>query len=234
MPKDYSNFLTNTQANLESWLNSIGGNWRGLTLETLQHFHCGFFSQWGKEKTPRVIIPSSNTTFLARLTVPIESLPANVQKTVKAKQHSGTKMIFNATALDSKKTILVVEGYVDAMSIWQATSGNFPVVALGGADSGKILLDEVAKHSEENNSVKPQFILLLDSDEIGRQSAKKLRDELIKTNCPTVLNFLSETESKIDANDILQTDSAELQKIICEIYQSAEISLKKFTTHTNF
>ena len=157
-----------------------------MTLYTLKYFHYGFFSQWGKEKTPRVIIPSSNTTFLARLTVPIESLPANVQKTVKAKQHSGTKMIFNATALDSKKTILVVEGYVDAMSIWQATSGNFPVVALGGADSGKILLDEVAKHSEENNSVKPQFILLLDSDETGRKSSKKLRDELIQANCPTV------------------------------------------------
>lgn len=233
-PKDYSKFLADTQANLESWLNSIGGNWRGLTLNTLKFFHCGFFSQWGNENTPRVIIPASNTTFLARLTVPIESLPTNVQKTVKAKQHSGTKMLFNATALDSEKPILVVEGYIDAMSIWQATNGNFPVVALGGADAGKILLNEVAKRSGEKTFIKPQFILLLDSDETGRQSAKKLRDELIKTNCPTVLNFLSETESKIDANDILQTDSAELQKIICEIYQSAEISLKEIAEKIAF
>lgn len=38
---------------------------------------------------------------------------------------------------------------------------------------------------------------------------------------------MSETDSKIDANDILQRNSAELQKIIYEIYQSAEISLKE-------
>lgn len=227
LPKDYSNFLTNTQANLESWLNSIGGNWRGLTLDTLKCFHCGFFSQWGKEKTPRVIIPVSNTTFLARLAVPMESLPNSIQKTIKAKQHSGTKMLFNATALDSEKPILVVEGYIDAMSIWQATSGNFPVVALGGADSGKLLLDEIAKRSEEKTSAKLQFILLLDSDETGRTSAKNLCDELIKANFPTVSTFLSETDSKIDANDILQRDSTELQKIIRKIYQSAEISLKE-------
>jgi len=234
LPKDYSKFLANTQANLESWLNSVGGNWRGLTAETLRFFHCGFFSQWGKEKTPRVIIPASNTNFLARLAVPIESLPINIQKTVKAKQHSGAKMLFNATALNSEKPILVVEGYIDAMSIWQVTNGNFPVVALGGADAGKTLLDEIAKRSEEKISVKPQFILLLDSDETGRQSAKKLRDELIQANCPTVLTFLLETESKIDANDILQRDSAELQKIICEIYQSAEIPLKEVTEKIAF
>lgn len=85
-------------------------------------------------------------------------------------------MLFNAPALDSEKPILVVEGYIDAMSIWQATSGNVPIVALGGADSGKILLDEIAKCSEEKNSAKLQFILLLDSDETGRTSAKNLCD----------------------------------------------------------
>ena len=224
--KDYSRFLAHTRENLESWLNSIGGSWRGLTLNTLRHFDCGFFPNWGKEKTPRVIIPAANTNFLARLTISSESLPIDIQKTVKSKQHSGTKTLFNATALDSEKTILVVEGYIDAMSIWQATNGNIPVVALGGADAGKILLDETEKRSEKKNFIKPQFILLLDSDETGRKSAKSLCYELIQAKCPTVSAFLSETDSKIDANDILQKNSDELQKVIYEIYQSAEISLK--------
>lgn len=234
LPKDYSRFLASAQANLESWFNSANGSWRGLTLNTLKHFGCGFFPQWGKEKTPRVIIPASNTTFLARLAVSIESLPINIQKTVKAKQHSGVKMLFNATALDSEKPILVVEGYIDAMSIWQATNGTLPVVALGGADAGKTLLDEIAKRSKEKNSIKPQFILLLDSDETGKKSAENLCAKLLQANCPTVATFLSETESKIDANDILQKDSAELQKIICEIYQSAEIALKEIAEKTAF
>lgn len=234
LPKDYSKFLANTRTNLESWFNSIGGNWRGLTLETLKFFHCGFFAQWGKEKTPRVIIPASNTNFLARLAVPIESLHVNIQKTVKIKQHSGTKTLFNVNALDSEKPILVVEGYIDAMSIWQATDGNIPVVALGGADAGKTLLDEIKKRIEEKNSINQQFILLLDSDETGRKSAENLRNELMKANCPTISTFLSETDSKIDANDILQKNPAELQKIICEIYQSAEISLKEVTEKITF
>lgn len=50
---------------------------------------------------------------------------------------------------------------------------------------------------------------------------------MIKANCPTASTFLSEIDSKFDTNDILQRDSAELQKIVCEIYQSAEISLKE-------
>lgn len=45
---------------------------------------------------------------------------------------------------------------------------------------------------------------------------------------------MSETDSKIDANDILQRNSAELQKIIYEIYQSAEISLKEVAEKIDF
>ena len=85
--------------------------WRGLTFDTLQHFNCGFFPEWGKEKTPRVIIPANNTNFLARLTIPVESLPLKIQQTIKPKQHSGSKTIFNHIALESNKPIIVVEGY---------------------------------------------------------------------------------------------------------------------------
>ena len=183
--KDYSKFLSITGNNLKSWLDSVGGSWRGLTFETLKHFKCGFLPEWGNEKTPRVIIPADNTNFLARLTISVKSLPLKFQQSVKPKQHSGSKTLFNSTALDSEKPILVVEGYIDAMSIWQATKGQFPVVALGGADGGNVLITEVEKHLK-NQSNSPEFILCFDSDETGRKSAKDLCEKLIELDYPTV------------------------------------------------
>lgn len=226
--KDYSKFLSITNNNLKSWIDSIGGLWRGLTFETLQHFNCGFCPEWGNEKTPRVIIPANNTNFLARLTVSIKSLPLKFQQSVKPKQHSGSKTLFNLTALDSEKPILVVEGYIDAMSIWQATKAQVPVVALGGADGGNILIAEVEKHFENKSDI-PKFILCFDSDETGRKSAKDLCEKLIEIGYPTVSVFLSDSDSKIDANDILQKNESELEKIICDIYESSCEPLKKFS-----
>ena len=227
--KDYSKFLSFTRENLKSWLDSIGGLWRDLTFETLQHFNCGFFPEWGKEKTPRIIIPANNTNFLARLAIPLESLPIKIQKTVKPKQHAGIKTLFNSIALESDLAIIVVEGYIDAMSIWQATKDKFPVVALGGADGGNILLTEIDKLFKDKLS-KPKFILLFDSDETGRKSAKDLCEKLIQINCPAVVNFLSDKDSKIDANDILQKNPSELEKVIDNIYETSSESLKNISS----
>lgn len=226
--KDYSKFLSIANNNLKSWIDSIGGSWRGLTLETLQHFNCGFCPEWGNEKMPRVIIPADSTNFLARLAVSVKSLPINFQQSVKPKQHSGSKTIFNLTDLDSENPILVFEGYIDAMSVWQATNGQFPVVALGGADGGNILLSEVEKHFKNKSDI-PKFILCFDSDDTGRKSAKDLCKKLIEIGYPTVSVFLSDSDSKIDANDILQENESKLEKIISGIYESSIASFKKIS-----
>ena len=57
--KDYSKFYYVTQKNLVGWLKSVGGSWRGLSPDTLQHFNCGFANG-------RVIIPHNHYHYLAR------------------------------------------------------------------------------------------------------------------------------------------------------------------------
>ena len=185
--------------------------WRGLPLETLLKFNCRLIWQWTApssrhsttytpylEPTDRIIIPCGSDAYLARMTIGYKT--ANTQKARdffkdKEKLHAGHKKLFNPDALTSTAPIFVVEGYIDAMSIDYV---GYPCVALGGANDGYLLVDKVA-----NMKTKPQIIILLDSDETGRDNATKLLDELIGVNCPAVVRFLFDDATKTDCNDIL-------------------------------
>ena len=96
--------INNSQHNIENFLENVGGKWRGLTINTFQHFHCGYIANWVSPKsrvhntfstpTPRLIIPSGKH-YLARLTVPIDSFDEKSQKYIRPKQHAGKKFPFN-------------------------------------------------------------------------------------------------------------------------------------------
>lgn len=194
--------------------------WRGLPLELLLKFGCRFIANWKRPnqrdldyvtKTPRMIIPCSDSSYLARLTIPIERYDDKQRQYIIEKEHVGTKKLFNATALNSGEAIFCTEGYIDAMSIEFA---GFKAVALGAASRGDLLVD-VVKTMER----KPLIIILLDSDAQGRKDAPKLNKELIKVGCPCVVRFLADSDSKIDCNEILQTQGLDvlrgiLQKLV--------------------
>ena len=194
--------------------------WRGLPLELLLKFGCRFIAKWKRPNqrdldyvtpTPRMIIPCSNEAYLARLDVPISRYDDKQRQYIAEKEHAGTKKLFNPIALTSGKPIFCVEGYIDAMSIELA---GFKAVALGAASRGDLLVD-IVKTMER----KPLIIILLDSDAQGRKDAPKLNKELIKVGCPCVVRFLADSDSKIDCNEILQTQGLDalrdiLQKLV--------------------
>lgn len=192
--------------------------WRGLPLELLLKFGCRFIAKWKRPSqrdfdyvtpTPRMIIPCSDSSYLARLTIPIERYDDNEQRQyIIGKVHVGRKELFNPDALNSGEPIFCCEGAIDAMSIELA---GFKAVALGGR-SGKLIVDAVLTMER-----KPKIILLLDSDEdAGRKSAPTIHKELIEVGCPCVVRFLADSDSKIDCNEILQTQGLDVLRDILQ------------------
>ena len=218
--------IADAQANLDKLPESER---RGLTLHTLHHFHCGYLPNWiltkcraqfacgtyinletGEQKhfppaSERIIIPTSSMNHFNAVATPRTRLSMD-----KAfwKQHAGIMELFcdpNALKAD---TLVVVEGEIDAMSIWQATQGKVAVVAiLGCSNANKTLGTRL--HELKGK----RFIILLDADEAGKKNANKLCDTLIRERHPAVIRFLYDylplnlkknpQAVKVDANEIL-------------------------------
>ena len=180
--------------------------WRGLPLDILQKHGVKFNPKWTSPKsrlekkfstpTPRMLIPSGDCGYLARLTCNLNDFDERTQKYIREKEHAGTKILFNADLLNADEPIFAVEGYIDALSCELA---GFKAVALGGRNRGNLLVDAVAMKEK-----KPQIIILLDADKSGRETAPELFDALIDVGCPCVVRFITADESKLDCNQILQ------------------------------
>jgi len=218
---------------LRQFVEQCGGTWRGLPLELLKRKGCRFFANWTPPKirvehkfsfpTPRILIPSSSDSYLARFCGNKDDFDETTR--IIEKQHVGRKCLFNADALnigDSQdKFVFAVEGAVDALSIELA---GYNAVALNGAADYQLLVGAVAADIK----VKPRIAILLDSDETGRKFAPILRDELLRKNCLVAVNFLSDDFSKIDANDILTTEG--LDALRSRLDKIAVDAKKQFAT----
>ena len=212
---------------------------RGLSIETLRHFHCKYIINWlpvyarisgfKQTPTPRLIIPSGEH-YLARLTVPLENF-AHVpdRKFIKDKPHEGHKSLFGIDFISSDtKFIIVTEGEIDAMSIHQSLKSDSIIsVATSGAAEKKWVNLLANKCSELN--LKPFVIVLFDNDDAGKSNAPQRTAELIARNIPAVFSFLSEGDKKIDANDILLQPNGELllKELISDIITSQTDSLNQ-------
>lgn len=149
---------------------------RGISLETLNRFRIGFVENWRHPNfsrqtplTPRLIIPTSENSYLARDTRPELDIPEAQRKYIK--QKVGGSSIFNSQALvAASQPIFVVEGELDALSI----------IDVGGEAVGLGSLTNVDKLIELLEINKPQqpLILLLDDDEAGRSAKSKLSNTL--------------------------------------------------------
>ena len=209
---------------------------RGLSLETLQHFGCGFLGNWtapkirleGKNPPPsrRFIIPTSERHYLA------SAIDRDRVDKQWWKMHAGSKEIFNAAAvIADSSTVIVVEGEIDAMSIWQATGGTISVIAIGGA-AGKTWIDAFNLQFVNSNA-KPPMLIIFDDDEAGRKDAPILRDELIRHGYPAVFDFLPPAENgqKQDANDVLLRHGEEtLSEFVRNALKTHENALQALQT----
>lgn len=220
--------LAEAQARLEELPESQR---RGISIDTYRHFKSGYSPTWILTKSraeytcglytdqftgeikrlpppsPRIIIPTiSGRHFNA---VATSAARQSMEKRF-WKQHAGSMELFYDPAVDlaalNTDLIVIFEGELNVMSIWQASAGTIAAVAILGCDNWKKTL--LPKLSELQGK---KFLLLLDSD--ARKSAKNLRDELVQRGYPAVTKFYFEALSAddknyfgmaVDPNDILK------------------------------
>lgn len=184
---------------------------RGLSASTLERFNIGFDGSWKHPKavaegknppaTPRLIIPTSASSYLARDTR--DEVPEPQRQYSKSKV--GQVHIFNLEALeDAEKPIFVVEGEIDALSIIEV-GGN--ALALGSTSNAEKLLRTL-----ETRKPKQAIIIAMDNDEPGRKAAKTLAEGLEKQG----LAFYRRNpcDGYKDANEALQKDRESLRAAV--------------------
>lgn len=205
-PHDYTSYFAQVSRNIENT-----DYHRGLTLNTLKRFNIGFDPEWKHPRladninakyiptTPRLIIPTSDTSYLAR----------DVRKNVPEKQKQYTKSkvgnvhIFNEAAIsDSTKPIFIVEGEIDAMSICDVGG---EAIGIGGVGNAQNLVEKLAqtKHTQP-------FIICMDNDKAGLSAAKVLEEGFDKNGI--IYRTADITGQYKDANEALNANRETFEK----------------------
>ena len=153
---------------------------RGISLELAKKFNLGFIKNWVNPKaalegkktipTPRLIVPNSSNSYLAR-----DVRPDAVGNT---KVKAGSVHLFNGKALlQDKKPIVLVEGEFDALSIMEV-SNEVEAVALGSTSNQDKLMKALKRLRDKNKDYDPIFFLAMDNDAAGELANHQLEKKL--------------------------------------------------------
>ena len=206
---------------------------RGLSEATQKVFHCGFLKEWYHPKirdgvkmgkytfpgTDRVIIPTGDHTYIARA----------VNDDVKFKKMKvGSGHQFNwDVMLTARKPVMVVEGEIDAMSIYEA--GHKETAALGST----AFMNRFFRYIDEHKlAEKPDFALLvaLDGDAVGMGKTKEFLQEARKRHIPVAdigsAILLPETK---DANESLVKNRVAFVQKLKQAFRAAELLVRPKT-----
>ena len=149
---------------------------RGISAETAGRFMLGYDPAWTHPKapnaptSPRLIIPVSEYSYIARDTR--EEIPAEAQpyKKSKAKGRSFVIWTFNHKGIGvNNKPLFIVEGEIDALSIYEAGG---QAVGIGSIANVKGFLSLL----ESKQPLIQPFIVALDNEET--EQVKRAREEL--------------------------------------------------------
>lgn len=186
---------------------------RGLSAETCRRFNIGFLPAWKHPKapkapaSPRLIIPVSAYSYIARDTR--QEIPAGQEdyKKSKVKGQERVSWTFNAEALQTaQKPVYIVEGEIDALSIIE-TGGE--AVAIGSTSN----TDRFLKELGERKPAQP-LIIALDNDKAGQEAAEKLQAGLDALTIPYYR--YNPAGDKKDANELLTADRAALEALVAQ------------------
>lgn len=181
---------------------------RGLSDQLIDRFNLGFINDWqsptamskgyNPEGSPRLIIPTSDTSYIARDTRDKSELNESEQKYVKMKE--GNVHIFNIQALQKNQPIFIVEGEIDALSIIE--TGKADAIGLGSVANIDIFMRELDRYGHQRQgNFYPTLLIALDNDKAGQRAINKLETQLDNRK---VANYVVQIARKSkDANEAL-------------------------------
>lgn len=177
-PEDFTEFFRECAARISS---TDYPQRRGLTAETCARFGLGFAPSWhhpnSKIHTPRLIIPTSRSSYTARDTRPTDQIP-EYQKGYE-KQKVGKANLYLQDNLYAPGTACIItEGEMDALSIEQC--GGKACALRSVTNTGQLLRLLEQKPLPTGKAL----FLLLDADADGQAAQARLADDLSRLGVP--------------------------------------------------
>ena len=194
---------------------------RGISEGVQASFLIGYCPTWrsptalkrgaNPPATPRVIIPTSRYSYIARDTRPAEGMSDSEKQYSKMKE--GSLSLFNLKALeDMREPAFIVEGEIDALSIIEI---GYRALALGSTTNYKKLLE----HLKENRPAQP-LLIALDADKSGNDTADKLLAGLRDMNIESYRVDIN--GSYKDANERLVADRDGLKSAVADAIEASK------------
>lgn len=182
---------------------------RGLGAAVCDAFNLGYVAAWKHPDyesdpritaSPRLIVPTSAHSYLAR-----DTRPDAAPKSRKLK--AGKVHIFNLGALtNEERPVFVAEGEIDALSIIEAGG---EALGLGSTAYVKIFLRELDALLSSGAKITRPLILTLDNDPAGEKAMRELEDALKQRSLFSYRRSISGSHK--DANEALVADREALE-----------------------
>ncbi|MBC9708003.1 MAG: toprim domain-containing protein [Enterococcus sp.] len=197
---------------------------RGLSKAILDRFKIGYVENWKHPNapesvtgSPRLIIPVTQTSYLARDTR--DNIP-DYQKQY-AKTKVGGSDIFNGIAFtqNADQPIFIVEGEIDALSIMEVGG---VAVGLGSTSNAEKLVGLV-----KDKQLERPLILALDNDRGGRKTQAKLEKLLQAQKTPYTIAVLTDQDAK-DPNEMLVKNRETFKARVEEAIKNAKDDKEKY------
>ncbi len=197
---------------------------RGLSKAILDRFEIGYVDNWKHPNapenvtgSPRLIIPVTQTSYLARDTR--DNIP-DYQKQY-AKTKVGGSDIFNGKAFidDLDKPIFIVEGEIDALSIMEVGG---VAVGLGSTGNVKKLVNML-----DGEKLERPLLLALDNDPAGRTKQKELGELLQAKKIPYKITNLTAEGTK-DPNEMLVRNREDFRNRVEDAIKNARDDKEKY------
>ncbi|MHC3888963.1 DnaB-like helicase C-terminal domain-containing protein [Streptococcus thermophilus] len=197
---------------------------RGLSEAILERFNIGYVENWKHPNapenvtgSPRLIIPVTQTSYLARDTR--DNIPDNQKQYSKLKV--GGSNIYNSIAFtqNADKPIFIVEGEIDALSIMEVGG---VAVGLGSISNAEKLVNML-----DGKKLERPLILALDSDSRGKQAQDKLAELLQAKKIPYTVAELTTKDAK-DPNDMLVRNRVEFEARVEKAISEAKDDKEKY------
>jgi len=217
---NYSDFFNRAHRNISQTDYLIKE--RGISEEILNRFNIGYIERWyhpkkpNTPKSPRIIIPTSNQSYIARLAKEPETEIEKQYKIIKV----GNRNLFNTGTLKSNEPVFIAEGEIDALSIIE---GGGQAIGLGGISNIKLLFQKEGLINALNKTKSVLLLLCLDNDNSGKEGTRKIM-EYIKENNKSLAETTIDISEEIsngykDPNEALLKNPEDFKKFIQNLKQ---------------